>query len=151
VFISPNSASLQVGQSMQFTANVSGPNKSVTWLVNGAAGGNPTVGTISSTGVYTAPAAVPSGGVTVTAQSVAQTSATASAAVTINPAPTRISVYVLVIPPNVARLDGEWTIFSAAVAGTTNNSVTWLVNGAAGGNPTAGTISSTGMYTAPAA
>jgi uncharacterized protein (DUF1800 family) len=39
--------------------------------------------------------------------------------------------------------------FSAAVANSTNQNVTWQVNGVSGGNSTAGTISATGLYTAP--
>jgi serine protease len=40
--------------------------------------------------------------------------------------------------------------FTADVAGTTNTAVTWQVNGVTGGNATAGTISTTGVYTPPA-
>jgi fibronectin type 3 domain-containing protein len=151
VSISPPNANLQVGQQLQFSATVLGTtNNSVTWQVNGAAGGNPTVGTISLTGLYTAPAAVPSGGnVKVTAQSVAQTSATGSAPVTINPAPSSISVSIL---PTSANLQtGQSQPFTATVSGTSNTAVNWAVNGTAGGNATVGTISSAGLYTAPAA
>jgi len=41
--------------------------------------------------------------------------------------------------------------FSAVVSNTTNQAVTWQVNGVAGGNSTFGTISTSGLYTAPAA
>src|SRR5215468_7722485 len=51
VAISPNTASVQVGLSQQFTATVSGSrNTAVNWLVAGVAGGNSSVGTISATG-----------------------------------------------------------------------------------------------------
>src|SRR5262249_41815815 len=92
VSISPSSAALQIGASGQFTASVSGTtNTSVTWLVNGIQGGNSTVGTISSSGLYTAPASVPSGSsVTVTARSVADTSKSANASVSILAAPTPV-------------------------------------------------------------
>jgi hypothetical protein len=77
VTISPSSAALQVGQSQQFTATVSGTsNTAVSWLVNNTVGGNGTVGTISSVGLYTAPGTVPSSAVVVTAQSAAQSSVT---------------------------------------------------------------------------
>lgn len=43
----------------------------------------------------------------------------------------------------------QTAVFSATVGGTSNTSVSWQVNGVAGGNSTAGTISSSGVYTAP--
>ncbi len=85
VTISPTTATVPVGRTQQFTATVTGTtDTSVTWLVNGTAGGNSTVGTISTTGLYTAPGTEPSGGtVTVTAQSVADSTQSANASVTI--------------------------------------------------------------------
>ena len=84
--VSPTSASLQPGQSQQFTATVTGTtNTAVTWSVNSISGGNSTVGTISSAGLYTAPATISSSiTVTVTATSVADTSTSRSASVTVN-------------------------------------------------------------------
>ncbi len=41
--------------------------------------------------------------------------------------------------------------FSASVANSPNQAVTWQVNGVSGGNSAAGTISAAGLYTAPAA
>ena len=40
--------------------------------------------------------------------------------------------------------------FTAAVAGTTNIGITWLVDGVIGGNSAVGTISTSGLYTPPA-
>ncbi len=63
VSISPISVSLLTGATQQFTATVSGSNdSSVSWSVNGIPGGNSTVGTVSSSGLYTAPASTPQGG-----------------------------------------------------------------------------------------
>src|SRR5438477_8256518 len=79
----------------QFTATVTNTNNTaVTWQVNGVPGGNATAGTISSVGLYTAPAAVPSPA-TVTVRAVSQADATksASAQVTIT-APTAVSVKI---------------------------------------------------------
>src|SRR5437660_80057 len=86
VSISPTGAALQVGHSQQFAATVSNTsNSAVTWLVNGKVGGDSTLGTISSTGLYTVPSSVPSpSSVTVTAQSVADTTKSASANVNIS-------------------------------------------------------------------
>ena len=85
VSISPTSASVPIGTTQQFTAKVVGSsNSAVTWQVNGVANGNSTVGTISATGLYTAPAAIPSPAtVTVKAVSQADTSKSASATVTV--------------------------------------------------------------------
>jgi uncharacterized protein YjdB len=83
ITISPTSARVRVGKTKQFAATVSGTtNTAVTWLVNGVAGGNSTVGTISASGLYRAPASVPNPAiVTVTARSVADTTKSASASV----------------------------------------------------------------------
>src|SRR3712207_1947665 len=47
------------GATSQFTATLTEVSGPVQWSVNGVAGGNSTVGTISSTGLYKAPAVVP--------------------------------------------------------------------------------------------
>jgi len=61
VSVSPISAVLSAGATQQFTAAVSGAsNPSVTWSVNGMTGGDSTVGTISSSGLYTAPVSISS-------------------------------------------------------------------------------------------
>jgi hypothetical protein len=85
ITISPATATVRVKQSRQFTATLTGTaNTSVTWKVNGIAGGNTTVGRVSSTGVYTAPRRVPSPAtVTVSATSVADATKSASAQVTV--------------------------------------------------------------------
>ncbi len=69
VTISPATANVQEGSTQQFSALVTNTsNTAVNWSVNGVAGGNATVGTISSTGLYTAPAVIPSpASVTITA------------------------------------------------------------------------------------
>jgi hypothetical protein len=90
VSVSPTSANIRAGDSFQFTATVSGnSNTAVTWAVNGTAGGSVALGTISSTGNYSAPSSLPSPNtLTITATSVASSAATASSAVTLlNPTP----------------------------------------------------------------
>jgi hypothetical protein len=58
VTISPISASVTPIGSQQFTASIDGEVSSdVAWSVGGVAGGNSTVGTISSSGLYTPPSA----------------------------------------------------------------------------------------------
>jgi hypothetical protein len=85
VSIAPTSATVTVGQNAAFQATVNGTtNTAVTWQINGVAGGSTATGTISTTGVYTAPAQVPSpSAVTVTAVAQADTTRSASATVTI--------------------------------------------------------------------
>jgi hypothetical protein len=90
--VSPLSATVEAVNGAQlFTASVSNAhsNSGVAWLVNGVAGGNATVGTITAGGSYTAPAAVPSSAtVTVTAESIEDPTKSATAQVTITaPAP----------------------------------------------------------------
>ena len=94
ITVSPGSASVQAGATQQFTATVTGTsNTSVTWSVNGVPGGNSTVGTISATGLYTGPSVVPSSNtVTVTATSVADTTKSASAAVSITAASSELQI-----------------------------------------------------------
>lgn len=77
VDINPTSASVMAGATQAFTADVSGTgNSAVTWSVSPAGGGS-----ITTAGVYTAPAVA--GSYTVTATSVADTSKSASATVTV--------------------------------------------------------------------
>lgn len=75
VAISGSPASLVVGTSAQLSASVANTTGGVTWSVNGVSGGNPSLGTVSASGLYTAPAAVPaSGQVTLRATSVTEPS-----------------------------------------------------------------------------
>jgi len=150
VSITPNGPSVQAGAgTISFAASVGdAASNAVTWQVNGTTGGNTTVGTISSTGVYTAPASQPSPDtVTVSAVSAADPTRSGWTQVTITPA----VVSVAVSPTSATLNTGAMQAFTAKVTGSSNTAVTWQVNGATGGNTTAGTITSAGVYTAPAA
>ena len=82
VTVSPSSATVTTGGTQQFTAAVTGTsNTAVTWAVDGMFGGNTTVGTISTSGLYTAPSAT--GTHTITATSAADSSKTGAAGVTV--------------------------------------------------------------------
>jgi hypothetical protein len=60
VTVSPNPANVEVFQTQQFSATINGqPSTAVTWQVNAVTGGSTTTGTISTTGLYHAPNAVP--------------------------------------------------------------------------------------------
>ena len=152
VTIQPASASLFLGQTQAFQATVTGStNTNVTWEVNGVAGGGTASGTISATGVFTAPAVLPSGAnATVTA--VSQVNPKDSASVTVS---LQDNIVVSLLPPSATVSTGAAQVFTASVTGTGSPStaVTWSVNGIAGGNSTLGTIvangATTAVYTAP--
>jgi len=59
-------------------------------------------------------------------------------------------VSVTVTPAQVSVVVSKTEAFQAKVTGSTNTAVTWLVNGIEGGNASLGTISATGVLTAPA-
>ncbi len=90
VSVSPNPITVRAGLAQPFSATVTGTsNTSVTWQVNGVTGGAASTGTISASGVYTAPATLPSpNSVSVQAVIVADSSAAGQSAVTLwNPVP----------------------------------------------------------------
>ena len=98
VNVTPVTITVRTGDSQQFFATVTGTtNQTVTWSVNGVAGGDATRGTISTAGLYTPPAQPPNPNqVQVTATSAANASATSSAQVTLaNP----IAIVSFVYPP----------------------------------------------------
>jgi hypothetical protein len=147
VVVSPSTANVRTGASYPFSATVSGTtNTAVTWSVNGTSGGNSALGTISSAGNYTAPAALPSPNtITIRATSVASTSATATSAVTLlNPTP----VLTGIKPASVGTgnfsltvtgtnfVNGAQVLFGSTALSTTFVSSTHLT--ASGNAPSAG-------------
>ena len=101
VEVTPSNAEIRAGDTIQFAARVAGSsNQSVSWSVNGVSGGNTTVGTISATGLYQAPATVPNpNSVQVQATSTASSSATSASAVTVNnPIPVILSLLPTSVP-----------------------------------------------------
>jgi hypothetical protein len=146
-----------LGNTQQFTATVTGTsNSAVTWNVNGISGGNSTVGTVSGTGLYTAPQDLPNpANVTIQATSQADSSVTGSAGLTIT-SDIKVSVSTnpsgmsSVAPGGIVQL-----VASVISAGHPDPTVNWAVNGVVNGNSTVGTITPTGIntafYSAPAA
>jgi hypothetical protein len=95
VSVLPNPISVRAGLAQPFSATVTGSsNMSVTWQVNGVTGGSTNTGMINASGVYTAPATLPSpNSVTVQAVSAANSSASGQSAVTLlNPVPVLTTV-----------------------------------------------------------
>jgi hypothetical protein len=129
VSVSPQTAALQPAQQTQFTAAVSGTtNTAVTWKTSG--------GTVTSSGLYTAPSL--NGTYTVTATSAADSTKSASANITVTQ-PTQVSISV---SPGTANIQtGGQQQFTASVFGTSYTGVAWKATG--------GTVTTTGLYTAP--
>jgi hypothetical protein len=120
VAVSPASATVRAGRSKDFTASVTGVAAGFTWSVNNATGGNTTVGTIDTAGHYLAPLSVPNPAtVTVRAASTASPSSSGSAAVTIIPLPTIMSISPAQVQP------GNFTLTINGVGFTTGSKVTF--------------------------
>jgi hypothetical protein len=156
VMVSSSISSVLLGNTQQLTATVTGTsNMAVTWSVNGVPGGNSMVGTMSSAGLYTAPIDLPNPAtVTIQATSVADSSASGNAVLTII---SDINVNVATNPPSVLSVSPGGTVqFLATVtsSGHPDTNVNWTVNGVPNGNSAVGTIAATGteaaLYTAPA-
>src|SRR5581483_7094124 len=81
--------SLTLGSSSAYVATVTGSNNTaVSWSVNGVPGGDITVGVVSATGVYTAPATASDGAeVTIAAVSAADPSVSGGMTVTLTAPP----------------------------------------------------------------
>lgn len=233
VEVSPANANVRAGDTLQLSAKVSGVmDQSVVWSVNGTVGGNATIGKISTSGLYTSPAALPTpntvtieaisasnnslsgtsaislenpiptvtavsptavpvgnfsltitgakfvsgakvmfGGQSLTTKFVSATELTATGTATTsqkgmsvqvtvaNPDPgamtssalmVKVGAIAITISPSTANLfPGQSVQLKATVTGATNQAVTWMVNGVVGGAANVGTISATGLYTAP--
>src|SRR6202166_1676732 len=133
VSLSPTTVSLSTGGQEQFTANISGTsNTAVTWSASG--------GTVSTSGLYVAPSTA--GTYTIKAVSAADPTKAASATASVSVAPV---VSVSVSPTSVAMPQKWQQQFAATVSGSSNTAVTWSVKQGTG------TITQSGLYTAPQA
>ncbi len=150
VTVTPDPASVELGAVQPFTAVVTGsgnPNRNVNWSVNGLAGGNATVGTITTTGVYAAPQNLPSpsAAVTITATSQADPSKSDAAAATVT------SNFTIAVNGPASLNAGALAQFTHSITpqpgSNPNPAVTWSVAGPA--NTPWGVIDASGSYTAP--
>jgi hypothetical protein len=133
ISVSPRIATVGPTVQQRFTATVSGTSNSVvTWSAS--------AGSISSDGTFTAPAANTETQITITATSVADSTRHASSLVTIQPAS---PIHVVISPLTATLSQMAQQRFTATVSGTSNSVVTWSAS--------AGSISSNGTFTAPAA
>lgn len=136
VAISPKTVTVAAGGTVTFIAAVANLSSSaVTWSLQETSG----CGSVSSSGVYTAPSA----GATchVVATSVADTSKKDTATVTVSP-PVQVTI---ASSSGTTTVDACKTLtFTASVTGTSNQAVTWGVVESGGG-----AVTSAGVYTAP--
>jgi hypothetical protein len=117
----------------KFHAQVVGKsNQKVTWSVQQG------LGTIDSTGLFTAPRDASGGPFSVVATSQAVPSAQGSAAVTV------LVPQVTVAPATITLAQGGTQTFTATVNGLANTEVTWSVQEVSGGS-----VSAAGLYNAP--
>ena len=140
ISLSPARITISSGAQQQFNATVTSTgrtkvgtepgNSQIIWAT--------TAGTISSSGVLTAPAVTSSTAVTVTATSAIDEGSVAAAEVTIVPS-TKVAINLS--PATATVSSGGKQQFTATMTSTSDTAVTWQVS--------AGTISTLGLFTAP--
>ncbi len=147
VTVKPATGSLVLGGQMAFTATVTNTiDTAASWSVNGVPGGNTTLGTITSAGLYTAPADLPSPAtvqITATSHADPAKSGTGNLAIT--------SDITLNLTPNPASVElGATQAFQAAVtsSGHPDTAMRWSLSGPACTSG-CGTVDANGSYTAP--
>ncbi|MGB9244250.1 MAG: hypothetical protein WCC03_12930 [Candidatus Acidiferrales bacterium] len=168
IAITPMTATVPVNTTTQFVATVNLSNSStttnttVTWEVNGVAGGSSTTGTIAPSttdvqvGIYTAPAVAPGGtdngmvDVTAVATQLDTSSSTTPETITSNTAVVTVGAGTgLAITPTTTTVPaGGSHQFTATLNSVADPNATWTISSANGGdigsiNPT------TGLYKAP--
>jgi hypothetical protein len=151
VSVSPTMVSVQVSASQTFAATLQNDaqNKGVNWslFLSGAACTVSVCGVISpatsmsgANVTYTAPASVPSGTLTLTATSIADSTKSVAASISVT-GPAKIAVTVTPATSNVAT-GGVAQTFSAGVQNDAQNKgITWTLSGANCAGATCGTVS----------
>jgi hypothetical protein len=134
--VTPAQAALTASQSRIFVAQITGlSNNAVTWQLS------PPVGSVGANGTYTAPVSLDSQQtVTLIATSVADSTQTASATITL-----LSTASVTVLPAWAVLYPEEPQQFTATTSNAGTAGVTWSISPSG-----AGTIDGTGLYTAPA-
>jgi cytochrome b involved in lipid metabolism len=135
VTLAPANATVNVGQTVQFTPTVTNSTSGVAWTVSPSS-----LGTISSSGLFTA---VSAGGGTITATSMQDSTKSASATVTVNATtpPTAHTITVAVTPSALTLNVGAKAQFTATLTNSTQG-VTWSAS------KSVGTIDKNGLLTA---
>jgi N-acetylneuraminic acid mutarotase len=147
VTLAPGDVSVDRTESVQFHAKVhNSPNDAVVWSLSGDGCSGGGCGTLSDSGLYIAPETVPSpAAVTVTATAVADPSKSAHATITIVDA----ALVVTVSPDSGGVYVGESVLFRTSVQHVNDHAVTWSLSGAGCSGASCGTVSDSGLYTAP--
>src|ERR1700689_4969962 len=138
ISLSPTAITMSSGAQRQFAATVTSTGRELPGFTSTEIIWHASAGTISSGGLFTAPSVTSSTIVTVTATSVADEGAVAVSEVTIAPSS---KIVVNLSPVAVTVSPGAKQQFSATLTSTSNTAVTWQAS--------AGTISSSGLFTAP--
>jgi len=145
VIVTPPLPCILPSETEQFNASVTGiGNSEVFWYVDNILNGNSTVGIISASGFYTAPAYVGSHRI----KAVSRTSSSVSGAATLSVTETpnfEIYPFVTSIP-----VSGSQTFQAQTCAVPDARAVSFSVDNIVDGNGSVGTVSSAGIYTAPA-
>ncbi|WP_243303689.1 hypothetical protein [Geothrix oryzisoli] len=133
VILSPTSAALAPGAAQQFTASTVGlSNTAVTWSCSG--------GSVSTSGLYTAPSTA--GTYTVTATSVQDPTKSATATVV-------VAIQVTLDPFYLPIYPGDGCSFNATVLGASNPAVAWSCTGGVFSTPSLSGNSTRVWWTAP--
>ncbi len=137
--ITPGSAVVGAGESVQFNVHTTASIPITAWLVCGIPGGNSTCGTISATGLYQAPKTVS------TSQTVRITALSINGATPVGTASVQVmaskSQPASISPSSVTLGSKQTKQFSITTGGVSDTGVVWSAN--------LGSISSSGLYTAP--
>ncbi len=151
VKVSPASAKPFAGTTVQFTATVQNAGSfAVNWQVNGMTNGDmATVGSISVSGLYTAPNSVPTPQATVIVAAVLQSDPTKTGSSSVTIQPLSAIQGQLSLSPKLSSVTTSQTLqLDVTSDGLSNNQANWAVDGVPNGNNTTGTITS-GLYTPP--
>jgi hypothetical protein len=152
ISVTPATASVELGASEPFAASVAGsvhPNLAVTWSVSGCSG---MCGSVTLAGVYTAPQVLPSpASVVLAAQSVADPSKTATAAIAVT------SHFTFAVSGANSVNTGATATYTATLTPVPGSNpsaaISWSVLGAGCSGAACGTItaggSATAVYQAP--
>jgi hypothetical protein len=151
VTVSPASARPFTGTTVKFSAAVQNAGSSaVDWQVNGMMNGDiTTVGSISVSGLYTAPNSVPTPPATVIVTAVLQSDSTKTASSSVTIQPQSAFQGPLALSPNLSSVTTSQTLqLEVTSNGFSNYQVNWAVDDIPNGNTRTGTITS-GLYTPP--
>jgi uncharacterized protein (TIGR03437 family) len=133
IVVAPSTITLNPGSVQQFSAT--GGGAGYAWSIS------PSTGSIDANGLYTAPSTVSaSTTVTVTATSLADSSVSGTARITLSATP---SIGVTISPTSASLTAGQTQQFTATVTNASSNAVIWSLT------PQTGTIDAAGLYTAP--